>query len=162
MLSIIIIVAYDLNHLIGKNGILPWKITEDLKRFKAITMGHPVIMGKNTWNSIGKPLPGRQNIVLSKDRNFQPQGAIVAHSLEEALKMVEGQEAYIIGGASVFKQFLPLADKMLITLIHSEFEGDTYFPYFSEEDWILQESSSLLSSSGYELCLQIYIRKNLL
>jgi len=141
---------------------LPWKITEDLKRFKAITMGHPVIMGKNTWNSIGKPLPGRQNIVLSKDRNFQPQGAIVAHSLEEALKMVEGQEAYIIGGASVFKQFLPLADKMLITLIHSEFEGDTYFPYFSEEDWILQERSSLLSSSGYELCLQIYIRKNLL
>ena len=84
---------------------MPWKITEDLKRFKAITMGHPVIMGKNTWNSIGKPLPGRQNIVLSKDRNFQPQGAIVAHSLEEALKMVEGQEAYIIGGASVFKQF---------------------------------------------------------
>ncbi|HNV62049.1 MAG TPA: dihydrofolate reductase, partial [Candidatus Cloacimonas acidaminovorans] len=127
--------AYDLNHLIGKNGKLPWKITEDLKRFKAITMGHPVIMGKNTWNSIGKPLPGRQNIVLSKDRNFQPQGAIVAHSLEEALKMVEGQEAYIIGGESVFKQFLPLADKMLITLIHSEFEGDTYFPYFSEEDW---------------------------
>ncbi len=103
---------------------MPWKITEDLKRFKAITMGHPVIMGKNTWNSIGKPLPGRQNIVLSKDRNFQPQGAIVAHSLEEALKMVEGQEAYIIGGESVFKQFLPLADKMLITLIHSEFEGD--------------------------------------
>jgi len=141
---------------------LPWKITEDLKRFKAITMGHPVIMGKNTWNSIGKPLHGRQNIVLSKDRNFQPQGAIVAHSLEEALKMVEGQEAYIIGGASVFKQFLPLADKMLITLIPSEFEGDTYFPYFSEEDWILQESSSLLSSSGYELCLQTYIRKNLL
>jgi len=112
-------------------------------------MGHPVIMGKKTWNSLGKPLPGRQNIVLSKDQNFQPQGAIVAHSLVETLKLVENYDAYVIGGASVFKQFLPLADKMLITLIHSEFEGDTYFPYFSNEEWLLQESSSLLSSTGY-------------
>jgi len=138
---------------------LPWKIPEDLSRFKSVTMGHPVIMGKKTWNSLGKPLPGRQNIVLSKDQNFQPQGAIVAHSLEETLKLVENYDAYVIGGASVFKQFLPLADKMLITLIHSEFEGDTYFPYFSNEEWLLQESSSLLSSTGYELSFQIYIRK---
>jgi len=150
-----------LNRLIGKNGKMPWKIPEDLIRFKTLTMGHPILMGKKTWFSLRKPLPGRENIVLTSDVSFQPQGATAVHSLEEALTIIGSRETYIIGGASVFKQFLPLADKMLITLIHSKFEGDTYFPVFSEEEWLLQESSSLLSVTGYQLNFQTYIRKTL-
>jgi len=140
---------------------MPWKIPEDLIRFKTLTMGHIVLMGKKTWFSLRKPLPGRENIVLTSDVSFQPQGATAVHSLEEALTIIGSRETYIIGGASVFKQFLPLADKMLITLIHSKFEGDTYFPVFSEEEWLLQESSSLLSVTGYQLNFQTYIRKTL-
>ena len=140
---------------------MPWKIPEDLIRFKTLTMGHIVLMGKKTWFSLRKPLPGRENIVLTTDVSFQPQGATAVHSLEDALTIIGSRETYIIGGASVFKQFLPLADKMLITLIHSEFEGDTYFPVFSEEEWLLQESTSLLSVTGYQLNFQTYIRKTL-
>ena len=140
---------------------MPWEIPEDLIRFKTLTMGHIVLMGKKTWFSLRKPLPGRENIVLTSDVSFQPQGATAVHSLEEALTIIGSRETYIIGGASVFKQFLPLADKMLITLIHSKFEGDTYFPVFSEEEWLLQESSSLLSVTGYQLNFQTYIRKTL-
>ena len=139
---------------------MPWEIPEDLIRFKTLTMGHIVLMGKKTWFSLKKPLPGRENIVLASDVSFQPQGATAVHSLEEALTIIGSRETYIIGGASVFKQFLPLADKMLLTLIHSEFEGDTYFPVFSEEEWLLQESSSLLSATGYQLSFQTYIRKS--
>ncbi|HPB18779.1 MAG TPA: dihydrofolate reductase [Candidatus Cloacimonas sp.] len=152
--------AYDLNRLIGKNGKMPWEIPEDLIRFKTLTMGHIVLMGKKTWFSLKKPLPGRENIVLTSDVSFHPEGATAVHSLEEALKIIGSADAYIIGGASVFKQFLPLADKMLLTLIHSEFEGDTYFPVFSEKEWLLQESSSLLSATGYQLSFQTYIRKS--
>jgi len=139
---------------------MPWEIPEDLIRFKTLTMGHIVLMGKKTWFSLKKPLPGRENIVLTSDVSFHPQGATAVHSLEEALKIIGSADAYIIGGASVFKQFLPLADKMLLTLIHSEFEGDTYFPVFSEKEWLLQESSSLLSATGYQLSFQTYIRKS--
>jgi len=139
---------------------MPWEIPEDLIRFKTLTMGHIVLMGKKTWFSLKKPLPGRENIVLASDVSFHPEGATAVHSLEEALKIIGSADAYIIGGASVFKQFLPLADKMLLTLIHSEFEGDTYFPVFSEKEWLLQESSSLLSATGYQLSFQTYIRKS--
>ena len=139
---------------------MPWEIPEDLIRFKTLTMGHIVLMGKKTWFSLKKPLPGRENIVLTSDVSFHPEGVTAVHSLEEALKIIGSADAYIIGGASVFKQFLPLADKMLLTLIHSEFEGDTYFPVFSEEEWLLQESSSLLSVTGYQLSFQTYIRKS--
>ncbi|MEN6445426.1 MAG: dihydrofolate reductase [Candidatus Cloacimonas sp.] len=138
---------------------MPWKIPEDLAWFKQNTLGHPIIMGKNTWKSIGKALPDRQNIILSKDTSFHPEGAIVVHNMQEMLPKIEGEEVFVIGGASVFAQFLPWADRLLITLIHSKFEGDTYFPPFNEDEWLLQDKKDIISSTGYPLSFLTYIRK---
>ncbi|HRR50994.1 MAG TPA: dihydrofolate reductase [Candidatus Cloacimonas sp.] len=153
-------VGFDLNRVIGKNGKLPWDIPEYLARFKKITTGYPVIMGKTTWKSIGKALPGRQNIVISKDVSLQLEGAIVVHSIEEALKLVDGQEAFVIGGAQIYKQFLPLADKLFITMVHSKFDGDTFFPPYNEDEWLLKEKKDIISSTGYPLSFLTYTRKD--
>ena len=135
-MTISIIAALAKNRVIGKNNKLPWNLPADLKHFKKLTLGKPIIMGQKTFESIGRPLPGRANIILSLDENFKPQGCIVAQSIEEALKILEHEkEIMIAGGASVYKQFLPLANKMYLTLIDANFEGDAYFPEFNWEDW---------------------------
>lgn len=122
------VVAVSQNGVIGKNGQLPWRLPEDLKRFKQLTMGHPIIMGRKTFESIGKPLPGRTNIVVTHQKDFACCGAVTASSLEKALLICENEpEAFIIGGATLFEQALPLADKIYLTLIHQDFEGDTFF-----------------------------------
>jgi len=159
-LSISIIVAYDLHRVIGKKGKMPWNIPEDLARFKKITIGHPVIMGKTTWKSIGRALPDRHNIVISKDESLKLEGATVVHNVEDALKLVEGKEAFVIGGAQIYKQFLPLADKLFITIIHSIFDGDKYFPGYKEQEWLLQEEQELISATGYRLSFLTYIKQN--
>lgn len=124
------------NRVIGKNNKLPWKLPADLKRFRNLTMGKPVIMGQRTFESIGKPLTGRTNIILSLDKSFNPKGCIVVHSIEEALKAAAfAKEVMIIGGASIYQQFLPLADRMYLTLIDKSFEGDTFFPEFDWQEW---------------------------
>lgn len=135
-MTISIIAALAKNRIIGKNNKLPWNLPADLKHFKKLTLGKPIIMGQKTFESIGRPLPGRANIILSLDENFKPQGCIVANSIEEVLKILEHEkEIMIAGGASIYKQFLPLANKMYLTLIDANFEGDTYFPEFNWEDW---------------------------
>lgn len=142
MTEIIIIAAVAENGVIGRQGKLPWHIPEDMKRFKQLTIGHPVIMGRKTFESLGKPLSGRKNIVITSQKNYMPiqsAGAafssdiIVVHSLEEAIKKCSGGKAFIIGGQSVFEEALPLADRLEITEVHRSVDGDVFFPEISGE-----------------------------
>ena len=121
-----LIVAASQNGIIGANDKLPWHLPADLQRFKQITMNHPILMGRKTFESIGKPLTGRTNIVISRQKGFQCCGTTVVHSLEEALLLCENEkEAFVIGGAEIFKQALPFADRIYLTRINRDFEGDT-------------------------------------
>lgn len=136
IMRISIIAALSKNRVIGKDNKLPWNLPGDLKRFKKLTLGKPVIMGQKTFESIGKALPGRINIVLTQDKSFRPENCVVAYSLREALKASRAaEEVMIIGGSSVFEQFLPLASRMYLTLIDEEFDGDVFFPEFNRSDW---------------------------
>lgn len=130
------IVAISQNNVIGQNNQLPWHLPADLQHFKSITMGKPILMGRKTFQSIGRPLPGRQNIILTQDKNFIAKDCIIAHSIAEALQMVAKQpEIFIIGGAALFVEMLPHIDTLYLTLIHHTFEGDTFFPVLNKEDW---------------------------
>lgn len=136
LLSMISAVAE--NRIIGNKNSLPWHLPADFKYFKETTLSKPIVMGLNTFKSIGeKPLPDRKNIILNDDLNYiPPEGCFVAHSIEELLSMVKDEkEVMICGGASVYKQFLPLVDRLYLTFIHHSFEGDTYFPEFNINDW---------------------------
>ncbi|MCK9309326.1 MAG: dihydrofolate reductase [Candidatus Cloacimonetes bacterium] len=155
-MSISIIVALDNNSLIGKQGKLPWHIPEDLAWFKEQTMGKIVVMGRKTWLSIGKPLPGRRNIVLTTDKDFSAEGAEIAYSVEEIMAIAKHNEVFITGGAEVFKQFLPLTDKLYLSFIDATFEGDTHFPPYDKEEWVLASHKSILSATGYPISFNIY------
>jgi len=126
------VVAVARNGVIGREGKLPWRISSDLKRFKAITLGKPVIMGRKTWESLPRrPLPGRVNIVVTRDRNYQAQGALVAESVTEALvraRETDSDEICVIGGSEIFRQMLPLADRLYLTEVDLAPEGDVVFP----------------------------------
>lgn len=140
-ISIIVAVAGK-KRVIGKRGALPWYIPAELKRFKEITTGHPIIMGRKTHESIGRALPGRTNIVITRDPNYQAEGCIVVHSLDEAIKVAKEKEIFIIGGGQIYEQALPRADKLYLTYIEKQIEGDVFFPDYSqfkkkvnESDW---------------------------
>lgn len=129
-----LIVAHDENRVIGYQNELPWYLPGDLKYFKQMTMGKPMIMGRKTFESIGRPLPGRRNIVITRNENYAAEGTEVVRSLEEALALVEGEkEVMIIGGAQIFEQAMSIADRLYITFINHTFKGDTYFPTY--DDW---------------------------
>lgn len=131
-ISIVVAVGRN-NRAIGKIGALLWRIPDDLRRFKALTTGHSIIMGRKTFDSIGKALPNRTNIVITRNTDFKPEGVVVASSLEEAIqkaRAVEKKEIFIIGGGEIYKQALPLADKLYLTIVESDAEGDVFFP-----DW---------------------------
>ena len=131
-----IIAAMGKNKVIGKNNSLPWKLPADMKHFKELTAGKPIIMGRKTFESLGKPLPKRTNIIITRDQNYKAEGCIVVHSIEEALKAAEKhEEVMIIGGSQIYKEFLPRANKMYLTLIDVDFEGDAYFPEYKIEEW---------------------------
>jgi dihydrofolate reductase len=131
-----LVVAVARNGVIGRDNRLPWRLPDDLAYFKRVTMGHPVVMGRRTWQSIGKPLPGRTNIVVTHDPAFQAPGCVVAHSLEEAWRAAGGaDEACVIGGTSLFAETLPLADVIHLTEVEADVEGDTYFPGFDRSAW---------------------------
>jgi len=129
-----IIAAIGKNRELGKKNDLIWRIRDDLQHVKAITLGHPIIMGQNTYESIGKPLPDRTNIVLTKDTDYAPEGCVMAHSLEEALekaRAVEDEEIFIFGGAYVYTQTIAMADRLYLTLIHdTDSEADAFFPEY--------------------------------
>jgi dihydrofolate reductase len=139
-----LLAAIAANGAIGYQGKVPWRIPEDLARFRGITMGHTVVMGRKTWESIGKPLDGRTNIVLSRDPDFGVPGCTVSHSLYEAAETARfSKELFVIGGASVYEAFLPFADLLRITRIDAEYPADAYFPGVHWEEWrILEESTS--------------------
>lgn len=146
-----IIVAMSQNGTIGKNNKMPWHISEDLKRFKAITTGHAVVMGRKTFESLGKPLPNRRNIVLTHDPHFSADGVETIHAIEELHNLCpQNDEIFIIGGAEVYKQFLPKADKLYLTLIKKDVEGDAFFPEFDLNfGWLVVEKSpTMISKDG--------------
>lgn len=133
-----LIAAVARNGVIGNDGRIPWHIPGDLPRFKAITMGHPVVMGRRTWLSLGRPLPGRRNIVVSRSQGFAPAGAEVFASLDAALAAcADAQEIFVIGGTEAYRDALPRADRLLLTEIDADFEGDAFFPAFDRNDWQL-------------------------
>jgi dihydrofolate reductase len=127
-----IIVAMSKNRVIGNNNELIWKLSSDLKRFKELTTGHPVVMGRKTYESIGRPLPNRRNIIITRNSEYEVEGCETVSSLEEAL-LLTGSNCFIIGGGEIYKQSLELADKIYLTVVHHEFEGDTQFPELGTE-----------------------------
>jgi len=130
------IVAASTNNVIGKNGGLPWRLPEDLKRFKAITMGKPMIMGRATWDSIGRALPGRQNIVMTRQKNFIAEGCDVVATVDDAITVAGGaEEVMIIGGGQLYRQLLPRTDRIYLTRVHANIDGDTYFPELDDGEW---------------------------
>lgn len=131
-----IIAALAENRVIGRENRLPWRLPADLAHFKRLTLGKPIVMGRRTWESLPGLLPHRTHIVVTRDRGYIAQGAEVAHSLDDALALVGGaEEVMIIGGADLYRQTLPFADRLYLTLIHEAFEGDAYFPPVDPERW---------------------------
>ncbi len=136
----IIIAAMAKNGVIGRHNKLPWHIPEELRFFKQTTMGHPMIMGRKTFDSLGAPLPGRRHLVLSRRGGFAPRGAEAVDSLDKAFELCAGAEkVFIIGGAQIFHLALPLVNTLLLTLLDREVDGDVYFPRFSEEEFLLAD-----------------------
>lgn len=137
------VVAAADNDVIGKDNQLPWRLPADLQRFKALTMGKPVIMGRKTWESIGRPLPGRLNVILTRTGlGDLPEGCVVVRSLEEALAhpdVRDADEVVIIGGEQIFREALPLCERLELTRVHADVEGDAHF-HFDPEGWVLEKS----------------------
>ncbi|MAU40583.1 MAG: type 3 dihydrofolate reductase [Kordiimonas sp.] len=147
MPCVALVVAMTDNRVIGRDNDLPWRLSSDLKYFKKITMGKPIVMGRKTYDSIGKPLPGRTNIVITRDTSYSHEGVITAHSLETALEIGMGiaaakgePEVMVIGGGEIFKLALPIADRLYLTKVKGEVEGDAYFPEWSTNDWVIRHS----------------------
>ncbi len=137
MTVIALVVAVSRNGVIGRNGGLPWHLSSDLKRFKAITMGKPVVMGRKTWESLPrKPLPGRRNIVITRSAGYVAEGADIVATAEAALRLVAGaEEICILGGGEIYRLFLPLAGRVYLTEVQLEVTGDTYFPSLPATEW---------------------------
>ncbi|HLG23870.1 MAG TPA: dihydrofolate reductase [Candidatus Nanoarchaeia archaeon] len=135
MQKISLIAAIAKNRVIGSENKLLWKLPDDMKRFRQLTTGHSIIMGRKTFESIGRPLPNRTNIIITRDKKFIAQGCKIAYSVDEALKVAGDGEVFVIGGAEVYSLFLPKADKLYLTLIDKEFEGDACFPEYSKYKW---------------------------
>jgi dihydrofolate reductase len=131
-----LIAAIAENGVIGINNALPWHLPTDLKRFRTLTSGHHVIMGRRTCESLGRPLPGRINLVVSRNLNFHAEGLIIVRSVEAALSVaLKYEEVFVVGGASLYGQVLPRADHIYLTVVHAEFTGDTHFPDFNRDEW---------------------------
>jgi dihydrofolate reductase len=144
-MHISIIAAMAENGVIGREGRLPWHLADDLKRFKRLTMGHTLVMGRKTWESIGRPLPGRRMVVISRQPDYRPSGVAVAASLDDALAIAKAagdEEAFIIGGAEIYRLALPRADRLYMTLVLADVEGDTHFPAVEWDHWRRLESES--------------------
>ena len=133
-----IIVAASENGVIGAAGALPWRLSDDLKRFKAVTMGKPIVMGRKTWESIGRPLPGRQNIVITRQDGYVADGCDVVASPDEAIAVAgEAEEVMVIGGSQVYERFLAEAERVYLTRVHAEVEGDAFFAPLDADEWRL-------------------------
>ena len=162
------IVAQAQNRVIGRNNKLPWYLPGDLKYFKQVTMGKPVIMGRKTFESIGKPLPGRLNIIITRNAEYQQEGCQVEQSLAAAIELAESQalidgtaEAMVIGGEGIYRLALPAAERLYITQVHAEVEGDAFFPALDIEQWeeLGREDFSAVGPNPYDYSFVVYERK---
>jgi dihydrofolate reductase len=156
---IYIVAAIARNGVIGARGKLPWHLPEDLQHFKKLTLGHPVIMGRRTWESLGKPLPGRENIVITRTPGFEAAGASVAASLAAAVALCAGEPvAFVIGGAEIYAAALPIADGLVLTEIQQDFEGDTRFPQWDRNAWRPSQKETHTSTGGVRFAFVLYER----
>ncbi len=163
-----LIVAMAQNRVIGRNNKLPWYLPNDLKYFKQVTMGKPIIMGRLTFESIGKPLPGRVNIVVTRNSEWQAEGVRVSHSLDEACELaasiaqIDGQhEVMVIGGDQIYQAALPMVDRLYLTEVHAEVDGDAYFPEFDRESWqeVVREDFEASEPNPYAYSFVVLDRK---
>ncbi|MGB7815973.1 MAG: dihydrofolate reductase [Methylotenera sp.] len=160
MKALSVIVAFAKNNVIGNNNTLPWHLPEDLKRFKALTMGHHIIMGRKTHESLGRLLPGRTTVIVTRNKAYKVEGALIANSLESAIALCKNDtEPFLIGGAELYKVGLEYATKLYITQVHAEFAGDAFFEDINSTHWQLSEKKDHVSASGLEYSDLIYQRK---
>lgn len=156
---IVLVAAMANDRVIGIDNTLPWHLPEDLKHFKAVTLGKPVIMGRKTFDSIGRPLPGRLNIVITRQADWQHEGVSVAHSLPAALALAaDAQDVCIIGGANLYAQALPLADAMALTHIALDIAGDAHFPAWDAQQWQCQPQPAQVAANGLQYHFADYVR----
>ena len=161
-MKITIVAAIASNNVIGQKNSLPWDIPEDLKRFKQLTSGHTILMGRKTFDSIGRPLPNRTNIVMSKDTNYQKEGVEIVFDEREALNLIKdlNQEVFIIGGSKIYELFEPWATSLMITRVLKDFEGDAFFPNINWNNWLIKNKEEFLDEkSGISCKLEKYLRK---
>ncbi|MDP3210565.1 dihydrofolate reductase [Methylotenera sp.] len=157
-LSMIVAVAHD--GVIGVNNTLPWHLPEDLKRFRALTMGHHIIMGRKTYDSLGRLLPGRTTVIVTRNESYKVEGALVAHSLEAAIALCEDdEEVFLIGGAELYQTGLKLAHKLYITEIELDVAGDAFFPKLVSTEWQETEREAHTSEKGLKFSYVTYLRK---
>lgn len=155
-----LIVAHAKNNVIGINNTLPWHLPEDLKRFRALTIGHHIIMGRKTYESLGRLLPGRTTVIVTRNNHYQVEGALIAHSLQAAVLLAaDDAEPFLIGGAELYKEGLKHATKLYVTEVQAEFAGDAFFEAIDSNVWQLSEKKDHLSTNGLQYLDLIYIRK---
>jgi dihydrofolate reductase len=161
-MNVSLIVAMSPGRVVGRGGALPWHLPADLARFKRLTMGHHVIMGRRTFESLTRPLPGRKLIVVTRQTDYHASGAAVAHDLDEALRLAEGDdEPFVIGGAELYALALPRANRLYVTRVHADVEGDTHFPPFEGDEWALVDEKERPSDerNTSDMTFQVYERK---
>ena len=160
---ITLVVAKSDNNIIGDNNQLIWRLSHDLRRFKSITTGHPVIMGRKTFDSVGKPLPNRTNIVITRNKDWSSEGVEVAHSLDKAIEIAKeiDSEIFIIGGGNIYKQSMDVADAIEVTEVHHTFEGDTLFPEINLNVWkeVSREDHTKDEKNEYDYSFVRYEKK---
>jgi len=156
--KIYLVAAVASNGVIGSNGQLPWRLPEDLKHFKRLTLGHPVIMGRRTWESLPGALPGRDNIVVTRQAGYEAPGAAVASSLEAALALCAGEPvAFVIGGSRLFAESLPIAAGLVMTEIDRAYEGDTWFPQYDRSRWRESQRERHVTAEGTKFDFVLYV-----
>jgi len=156
-----LVVAYSANRVIGRDNDLPWRLPADLAHFKRTTMGLPILMGRKTWESLGRPLPGRPNLVISRDPGYIAEGAQVFTSLAAALAACNNEVTVcVIGGAQIFEEALPLAHEIVATEIHANIEGDVFFPALPAQQWKEQQRRPQPEENGYRYDFVVYERNN--
>ena len=159
MTALSLIVAYASNHVIGINNTLPWHLPEDLKRFRALTMGHHIIMGRKTYESLGRLLPGRTTVIVTRNKTYKVEGALIAYSLQAALMLCSSDnEPFVIGGAELYKDGLKLATKLYITEVQTDVVGDAFFDSIDLAVWQLSEKTDHISANGLVYSDLIYTR----
>ncbi len=147
--NINVIAAMARNRVIGVNNTLPWRLSADLRHFKALTMGHHIVMGRKTYESIGKPLPGRTTVIVTRDAGYQVDGCLTAHSIDAAIALCgDDPEIFFVGGAEVYAQILPRAQRLYLTEIQAEYDGDAYFPAYDHGAWQEVERQVQVSPEG--------------